>query len=97
MLSAYRYVRSSPIFQNYKTRDNAIFPEECTYQLFRIFCMLADMVENDEGLIEVKSKEYLGCVNSQTHTAYPIPLSQRGNEVYGGLRRLISDSARLNK
>ena len=39
--------------QNYKTRDNAVFPEECTYQLFRIFCMLADMVENDEGLIEV--------------------------------------------
>lgn len=38
---------------NYKTRDNAVFPEECTYQLFRIFCMLADMVENDQGLIEV--------------------------------------------
>ena len=43
-----------PMLQNYKTRDNAVFPEECTYQLFRIFCMLADMVENDQGLIEVR-------------------------------------------
>jgi hypothetical protein len=39
--------------QNYSTRDNPVFPEECIYQLFRIFCMLADMVENDAGHIEV--------------------------------------------
>ncbi len=42
--------------QNYAVRDNAVFPSDgdCLYQLFRIFCMLADMVENDQGLIEVR-------------------------------------------
>ena len=38
---------------NYVERDHPVFPEECLYQLFRIFSMLGDMVENDEGLVEV--------------------------------------------
>ena len=40
---------------NYLERDNPAFPDDCVYKLFRIFCMLGDMVENDEeeGKIEV--------------------------------------------
>lgn len=39
---------------NYVERDNPLFPDECVYKLYRVFCMLGDMVENDEGKIEVK-------------------------------------------
>ncbi len=38
---------------NYLERDNPIFPDDCIYKLFRIFCMLGDMVEDDTGKIEV--------------------------------------------
>lgn len=38
---------------NYLERDNPVFPDGCVYKLFRIFCMLGDMVENDQGHIEV--------------------------------------------
>lgn len=37
----------------YLERDHPIFPNDCVYQLFRIFAMLGDMVENDQGQIEV--------------------------------------------
>ncbi|XP_040578966.1 switch-associated protein 70 [Lepeophtheirus salmonis] len=30
-----------------------IFPDHCVYQLYRIFCMLGEMVENDKGHVEV--------------------------------------------
>ena len=38
---------------SYVERDNPIFPEDCVYKLFRVFCMLGDMVEDEEGKIEV--------------------------------------------
>lgn len=38
---------------HYLERDNPVFPDDCVFKLFRIFCMLGEMVENDEGQIEV--------------------------------------------
>jgi len=38
---------------HYIERDKPIFPDDCVYKLFRIFSMLGEMVENDEGQIEV--------------------------------------------
>ena len=38
---------------NYLERDNPLLPDDCVYMLFRIFCMLGEMVENDKGLLEV--------------------------------------------
>eukprot|EP00095_Tigriopus_kingsejongensis_P012626 maker-scaffold407_size180809-snap-gene-0.29 protein:Tk12626 transcript:maker-scaffold407_size180809-snap-gene-0.29-mRNA-1 annotation:"differentially expressed in fdcp 6-like protein" len=38
---------------NYLERDNPVFPDDCVFKLFRVFCMLGDMVENDQGQIEV--------------------------------------------
>ena len=38
---------------NYIERDNPLLPDDCVYMLFRIFCMLGDMVENDKGMPEV--------------------------------------------
>lgn len=38
---------------NYLERDNPLFPEDCMYMLFRIFCMLGEMVQNDKEQIEV--------------------------------------------
>ena len=32
---------------NYIERDNPILPDDCVFMLFRIFCMLGEMVEND--------------------------------------------------
>ena len=49
---------------HYIERDKPIFPDDCVYKLFRIFSMLGEMVENDDGQIEVISKVYLGLPNS---------------------------------
>ena len=38
---------------HYIERDKPIFPDDCVYKLFRIFCMIGEMVENDDGQIEV--------------------------------------------
>jgi len=38
---------------HYIERDNPIFPVDCVYKLFRVFSMLGEMVENDDGQIEV--------------------------------------------
>ena len=38
---------------HYIARDKPIFPDDCVYKLFRIFCMIGEMVENDDGQIEV--------------------------------------------
>jgi len=38
---------------HYIERDNPIFPADCVYKLFRVFSMLGEMVENDDGQIEV--------------------------------------------
>ena len=38
---------------NYIKRDNPVLPDDCVYMLFRIFCMLGEMVENDKVLPEV--------------------------------------------
>jgi len=39
---------------SYLERDNPVFPDDCVYLLFRVFCMLGDMVENDlDDKIEV--------------------------------------------
>ena len=38
---------------HYIERDNPIFPDECVFKLFRIFSQLGEMVENDEGHVEV--------------------------------------------
>ena len=38
---------------NYLERDNPLLPDDCVYMLFRIFCMLGEMVENDKGMPEV--------------------------------------------
>lgn len=38
---------------NYIERDNPLLPDDCVFMLFRIFCMLGDMVENDQGMPEV--------------------------------------------
>lgn len=38
---------------NYIERDNPLLTDECVFMLFRIFCMLGDMVENDRVLPEV--------------------------------------------
>ena len=38
---------------NYIERDNPILPNDCVFMLFRIFCMLGEMVENDSGMPEV--------------------------------------------
>jgi len=39
---------------SYLERDNPVFPDDCVYQLFRVFSMLGDMVENDlDDRIEV--------------------------------------------
>ena len=32
---------------NYIERDNPILPDDCIFMIFRIFCMLGEMVEND--------------------------------------------------
>ncbi len=41
---------------NYLERDNPVFPDECVFKLFRVFCMLGDMVENEEtDKIEVRA------------------------------------------
>lgn len=40
---------------HYLARDNPIFPVECVYKLFRIFSQLGEMVENDDGQIEVSA------------------------------------------
>ena len=42
---------------NYLERDNPVFPDDCVYKLFRVFCMLGDMVENDKGQVEVSQQE----------------------------------------
>ena len=44
---------------HYIERDKPIFPDDCVYKLFRIFSMLGEMVENDEGQIEVASNKHL--------------------------------------
>ena len=36
---------------HYLERDNPVFPDDCVFKLFRIFCMLGEMVENDEGQV----------------------------------------------
>lgn len=38
---------------NYIERDNPFLPDDCVFMLFRIFCMLGEMVENDRGMPEV--------------------------------------------
>ena len=40
---------------HYLERDNPIFPDSCVYNIFRVFSMLGEMVENDDGKIEVRS------------------------------------------
>ncbi len=43
---------------NYLERDNPVFPDDCVFKLFRVFCMLGDMVENEEtGRIEVRGNK----------------------------------------
>lgn len=37
----------------YLERSNPVFPDLCVFQLFRIFCMLAEMVEDEMGNLEV--------------------------------------------
>ena len=49
---------------HYIERDKPIFPDDCVYKLFRIFSMLGEMVENDDGQIEVISKMYFGLPNN---------------------------------
>ena len=44
---------------HYIERDKPIFPDDCVYKLFRIFSMLGEMVENDEGQIEVATNKHL--------------------------------------
>ena len=44
---------------HYIERDKPIFPDDCVYKLFRIFSMLGEMVENDEGQIEVATNKPL--------------------------------------
>ena len=44
---------------HYIERDKPIFPDDCVYKLFRIFSMLGEMVENDEGQIEVTPNKNL--------------------------------------
>jgi hypothetical protein len=39
--------------QHYIERDKPIFPDDCVFMLFRIFCMLGELVENERGKIEV--------------------------------------------
>ncbi len=42
---------------SYLERDNPVFPDDCVFKLFRVFCMLGDMVEVDEkGKLEVGNK-----------------------------------------
>ena len=43
---------------HYIERDNPIFPADCVYKLFRVFSMLGEMVENDDGQIEVNFETY---------------------------------------
>ena len=43
---------------HYIERDNPIFPVDCVYKLFRVFSMLGEMVENDDGQIEVNFETY---------------------------------------
>ena len=38
---------------NYIERDNPLLTDECVFMLFRIFCMLGEMVENERGMPEV--------------------------------------------
>ena len=38
---------------HYIERDNPLFPDDCVFKLFRIFSQLGEMVENDEGHVEV--------------------------------------------
>ena len=37
----------------YLERSNPVFPESCVLQLWRIFCLLGEMVEDEEGRLEV--------------------------------------------
>ena len=37
----------------YLERSNPVFPSSCVLQLWRIFCLLAEMVEDEEGRLEV--------------------------------------------
>ena len=38
---------------NYIERDNPLLPDDCVFMIFRFFCMLGEMVENDRGMPEV--------------------------------------------
>jgi hypothetical protein len=57
--------------QSYVERDNPVFPEDCVFKLFRIFCMLGDMVENERGQVEVRHDALL----YDAHLIRPSPLS----------------------
>lgn len=44
----------------YLERDNAILPEDCVYELFRVFCLLADLVpdHSNPNVYQVTLKYY---------------------------------------
>ena len=42
---------------NYIERDNPLLTDECVFMLFRIFCMLGEMVENDRGNYQLCSNQ----------------------------------------
>ena len=55
---------------HYIERDKPMFPDECVYKLYRIFSMLGEMVENDDGQIEVSLKCTTGCFYSNSKITF---------------------------
>ena len=45
-------------------RSNPVFPDSCVFQLFRIFCMLGELVEDEQGRLEVRE------ISSSTMTSF---------------------------
>ena len=41
----------------YLERTGPLLPASCVLQLWRIFCLLAEMVEDEEGRLEVGDRE----------------------------------------
>ena len=62
ILSQYKFERQldevswSLCKKHYTERDNPIFPDDCVFLLFRIFCMLGELVENEKGKIEASPR-----------------------------------------